>query len=137
MKKRVLLWPGMVSPHFSLSEAQCKCGCAKWNIVATLWDGLERLRALCGDQPIMVHSAYRCPEHNAAIGGAPQSQHLAGRAADISVAGMSPEQLQVAALMIPAFRAGGIGLYDWGVHVDVRPAGGPARWDYRGGKNDR
>jgi len=34
---------------------------------------------------ITIHSGYRCKEHNRAVGGAPRSQHLYGKAADISV----------------------------------------------------
>lgn len=37
--------------------------------------------------PVKVHSAFRCPELNAAVGGAPTSDHTTGRAADFSVVG--------------------------------------------------
>jgi uncharacterized protein YcbK (DUF882 family) len=33
--------------------------------------------------PVIVSSGYRCPNHNKAIGGEPQSCHLYGQAADL------------------------------------------------------
>lgn len=55
---------------------------------------LEPIRKGLG-KPIHVSSGYRCKELNKAIGGAtnPPSQHVQGRAADISVQGMSTEDL--------------------------------------------
>ena len=45
---------------------------------------LDPLREAWGD-PIHVNSGYRCPELNNAVGGAPNSQHQRGEAADITV----------------------------------------------------
>ena len=42
---------------------------------------------------------------------------------------LTPEELKKFAEEIPEFANGGIGIYDWGIHVDVR--GRRARWDYR------
>ncbi|HKR04422.1 MAG TPA: D-Ala-D-Ala carboxypeptidase family metallohydrolase [Bacteroidia bacterium] len=42
-------------------------------------------------QPIYVSSGFRCVKVNAAIGGAKNSQHTKGLAADIKVSGMSVE----------------------------------------------
>lgn len=42
----------------------------------------ERIRAIVG-QSIRITSAYRTPEHNAAVGGKPKSQHMQGRALDL------------------------------------------------------
>jgi len=52
---------------------------------------LEEVRALLGDRPIAVHSGYRCPRLNAAIGGSVQSQHMRGEAADWHVVGLELE----------------------------------------------
>lgn len=38
-------------------------------------------------RPLIVHSGYRCPALNAAIGGSPTSQHMAFEAADFHVNG--------------------------------------------------
>jgi len=42
---------------------------------------LEPLRRECG--PLRISSGYRCHRLNKAVGGAPNSQHLVGKAADI------------------------------------------------------
>lgn len=47
-----------------------------------LCDGLERIRSVLG-YPIHINSGYRCPELNKAIGGAANSQHVTGNAADL------------------------------------------------------
>jgi hypothetical protein len=53
---------------------------------------LEQVRAAVG-KPITVSSGYRCPALNAAVGGARDSAHLQGLAADINVSGMAPKAL--------------------------------------------
>lgn len=74
-------------------------------------------------------SGIRCQQHNAHVGGVANSEHKYGRAADLHPDGMTPAKLyaiavEVCAEMIPG--RGGIGLYDWGVHVDV---GKYSRWN--------
>lgn len=44
---------------------------------------LDPLREMYG-KPITVNSGYRCPKLNAAAGGAKNSQHMKGEAADIT-----------------------------------------------------
>ena len=48
--------------------------------------GLERIRKLVG-KPIVVSSGYRSPLVNKAVGGAANSQHTLGQAADITCPG--------------------------------------------------
>lgn len=43
---------------------------------------MEKVRAILGDQPIMVSSAYRSPELNVAVGGSKTSDHVTGNAID-------------------------------------------------------
>ena len=88
-----------------------------------LLDGLERLRLGLGGHPLPIISGRRTRRHNAAVGGAIDSQHLVGRAADLPVGLVS-----VDAAILAGFT--GIGEVDgFAVHVDVRP--GPlARWKY-------
>lgn len=71
----------------------------------------------------------RCPDYNHEAGGAEDSQHLYGRAADIVVEGIHHDAVADLAERLVQFRLGGIGRYDTFTHVDVRQ--GPARWDYR------
>ena len=77
--------------------------------------------------PISIKSGYRCPNHNATVGGVPLSQHVTGRAADITCPPLSPLELYLVAEQIPAFANGGIGLYPANyIHVDTRRV--RARW---------
>ena len=43
----------------------------------------EMIRSGIGDRPLRILSAYRTPEHNRYVGGAPMSQHVQGRALDL------------------------------------------------------
>lgn len=53
------------------------------NVKALVENVLDPLREKSG-KPIKVNSGYRCPNHNLAVGGATQSQHMKGEAADIA-----------------------------------------------------
>ena len=57
------------------------------NVKALVENVLDPLREKYG-KPIKVSSGYRCPKHNLAVGGATQSQHMKGEAADIAPAGL-------------------------------------------------
>src|SRR5215217_6892637 len=83
----------------------------------------EVLRHACGDQPIEILSAFRTTNHNRQIGGAKNSQHLAGRALDLRPpVGYDVEEFYITirklSEMIPIR---GIGKYPTFVHMDVRP----------------
>ena len=54
----------------------------KANLTALVENVLDPLREKWG-QPIIVNSGYRCPALNKAVGGAVNSQHTKGEAADI------------------------------------------------------
>ena len=74
--------------YFKMSEFECRDGCpmpasAKENIEALVEAVLDPAREKFG-KPITVNSGYRCPRHNAAVGGVPGSQHMRGEAADVS-----------------------------------------------------
>lgn len=119
---------GMTSAHFSKAELACRhCGVNECN--PALVEALEELRGIVG-VPITVNDAYRCKIHNAAVGGVQFSEHLLGLAADIRIQGMTPEQMYRAALEVPAFAHGGIGVaeHQGYIHVDTRPR--IARWCY-------
>jgi zinc D-Ala-D-Ala carboxypeptidase len=116
---------GDLSEHFSKAELACHC-CGTLKIEAALIDALELFRSLAG-RPIVVHDAYRCPAHNQKVGGVNDSEHTRGMAADVSISGLSQQQMFELALQVPDFLHGGIGVYDGDfVHLDVRPH--PARW---------
>ncbi|MFC3118902.1 D-Ala-D-Ala carboxypeptidase family metallohydrolase [Jhaorihella thermophila] len=82
-------------PNFSPEEIACRSdGTIRVNEAA-----LDRLQALRDRlaRPIIVHSAYRSPDYNRKVGGAPRSQHLLGAAFDISMANHDPHAFEAAA----------------------------------------
>jgi uncharacterized protein YcbK (DUF882 family) len=124
---------GATSEHFSAAELSChgtNCCGGQNECVPALVDALEALRAIAG-VPITVDCAYRCPIHNAAVGGVPNSEHTTGIAADIKIEGMAPNAMYAAALKVPSFADGGIGVSESAtgyIHVDCRPR--LTRWTY-------
>ena len=110
-----------LTANFNLTEFACRhCGAVK--IDPALVTRLQQLRDRVG-RPIIITSGYRCEAHNRAVGGATDSQHLLGKAADIQVEGMAPDTLAAHA---EAIGFGGIGIYSNFVHVDTRA--GRVRW---------
>ncbi len=112
---------GDLSEHFSRHEFACSHCDALVHIDHGLIRVLEQIRALTGD-PLPIVSGYRCPRHNSAVGGKPQSQHLLGRAADIPRGRATEEQAVMAGARGTGTKAG------WVIHVDPR-LGPRARWE--------
>lgn len=99
--------------------------------IAELAVQLEIIRAHF-NAPIKINSAYRSPEHNEAIGGSKNSQHILGKAADIVVKGVSPDDVADAIDFLIAtgmLKEGGLGRYNTFTHYDIR--GERARWNYK------
>lgn len=111
---------GDLSPHFSASEFRDhRTGAVK--VDPRLVQCLESLRSLVG-RPLRIVSGYRTVATNRAVGGAPKSQHLYGKAADIPAGYATVHQAELAGFT-------GIGNRgQWAVHVDVRR--NRARWQY-------
>lgn len=63
-----------------------------------LAEGLEQVRSLLGDRPLLISSGYRCPRLNARVGGAASSAHMAGYAADFTCAKFGTPQEIVRAI---------------------------------------
>lgn len=125
-----------LTKNFHLSEFACKDGTPvpKHLIpnVMKLAELLQKVRDTFGDYPVIINSAYRHPEYNAAIGGSPRSQHLEAKAADIKIDGVRPDEVyqRISDLHRNGeIHAGGLGRYNTFTHVDIRP--GEARWDNR------
>lgn len=116
--------PMRLSKNFTLQEFACKCGCGNAYVDPKLVELLQTIREHF-DQPVTITSGYRCKAHNKAIGGAPLSYHLEGKAADIKVRDTDPAE--VFNILEPLKI--GLGIYDGWVHIDVR--GHRARWDKR------
>lgn len=121
-----------ITTNFSLEEFKCKDGSdipnKELSNIIVLAKQLQVLRDAIG-KPITINSGYRSPKYNAKIGGVKNSQHLKGKASDITVKGMSPKEV---ALVIEGLiekgkmLQGGIGIYPTFVHYDIR--GTKARW---------
>ena len=112
-----------LSEHFDVSEFACHhCGqCV--TIHPRLVELLEQLRENIGGYPLHINSGYRCPEHNANIGGVRNSQHCLGTAADVAV----PRQLTFKDFQwyVTRLPFDWVGLYPYSnfIHVDVRDGG--------------
>ncbi|MDR3207302.1 MAG: peptidoglycan-binding protein [Oscillospiraceae bacterium] len=111
-----------VAVHFRVGEFACRDGSDPVLLDDRLPPVLEDIRARCGARPIAVNSGYRSPAYNQKVGGAAESYHMRGMAADIAVAGVTPNTVAAAAelALYAAGLDGGIGLYGSFVHVDVR-----------------
>jgi N-acetylmuramoyl-L-alanine amidase len=105
-------------------QGHCDCGVGSAeNVSPRLLELLDQLRENIGG-PLEVSCMYRCPAHNAAVGGVPNSQHVQGTAADVQTPNFdhchTPDELAWYSHQLPF---DGIGVYDWGCHVDVRDGG--------------
>ena len=122
---------GDLSKDFNRSEFGCKgkackkLGCRDIAVDYELLKILEDIRTTF-DQPVTITSAYRCTMHNAAVKGSRKSMHLTGKAADIQVKNVSPQDIQK--YLRNQYKGKyGIGSYDTFTHIDTRDT--EARWN--------
>lgn len=113
-------------PHFTPRELACP-HCNAIIVEPDMLDRLEAARLIYG-APIVIASAYRCPVHNAAIGGAKDSAHPRGTAVDPKdpETGIARRKL-IAAFFAAGFEGFGMGAHK--LHFDVDPLGFRA-WHY-------
>lgn len=112
-----------LSDNFRVKEFACKgknC-CTNVKIDAKLVKYLQKIRNHFG-KTLTINSGYRCSKHNKAIGGASQSKHTMGMAADIVVKDVKPKEV---AKYAESIGIKGIGLYEtdkdgYFVHIDTR-----------------
>lgn len=113
-----------LSLNFKVREFACKDGSDVIFISLTLVDILQKVRTHFGKR-VTVNSAFRTPSHDKSQGGATNSQHLYGLAADIVVSNTPPKAVaQYVETLLP--NSGGIGIYKNFTHVDVRST--KSRW---------
>lgn len=108
-----------LSPNFESTEFDCNCKyktCTTTEIDPKLVEYLQKIRNYFG-KAVTINSAYRCDKHNKSIGGASQSKHKYGQAADIKVSGVKPLKVAQYAEFIGIK---GIGQYSNFVHIDTR-----------------
>lgn len=119
-------------PNFSPQELACK-GTGQVLLNFRALDMLQRLRNELG-RPLIITSAYRSPEHNAAVGGASRSNHMQGIAFDVVMANQNPEAFERAAVKA-GFR--GIGHYPASnfMHIDARRTDNVVRFKGNGRNN--
>jgi len=129
-----------MTKNFKIDEFKCKgnlkgCKCEMpENVYKNIQELAENLQIIRDElqEPIKINSAYRCENHNRKIGGTSKSQHVKGKAADIVVKNLTPDEVANALdnLQQGGFiKSGGLGRYDTFTHLDIR--GTEARWDFR------
>ena len=90
-----------MTPHFTLAELTHTDHRSLDNTpndaeranLQRLAEFLELVKVALGGKPIMVNSAFRSKAVNDAVGSKDTSQHRVGRAADIRVPGITPDQV--------------------------------------------
>lgn len=123
---------GKLTTNISRHELACKCGCGGDTMD---FETLLVVQNCCNHfakeldirkVSLTITSAYRCLEHNRCIGSTDASQHPLGRAMDIKIVQVDPED--VYEYLVGEFPGKyGIGRYESFIHIDTR-TNGPARW---------
>ena len=127
--------PGYLTEHFTLAEMIYSDTAKAMGVdnypdsretenLQRVCDVLELIRSLCGDDPVVVSSGYRCPEVNAAVGGVPDSAHVQGLAADITIPDYGTTT-QICEAVSPY-------LEEWKIDQLIDETGGGARWVHVG-----
>lgn len=114
-------------PNFRKNEMACR-GTGKLAIDEYSMDCLQALRDTLGS-PLIIHSAYRSPEHNRAVGGAKRSQHLLAKAFDVSMLNHDPHSFEATARRCGFTSFGHYPKQNF-MHIDTRAV--PARWNSGG-----
>lgn len=113
-----------LSRNFRVKEFGCKDGSDPVFVDTYLVEVLQQLRDHY-DEAVIVVSGYRTPSYNKKCGGATYSQHLYGKAADVKISGVTPEE--VARFVETILKdKGGIGIYSTFTHIDTRST--KSRW---------
>lgn len=119
-----------LSDNFKVREFACNDGSDTVLISEELVDLLQKIRDHFG-VAVTINSGYRTSAYNKKVGGATNSQHVKGTAADIVIKGVDPLTVaQYSEHLMP--NSGGIGVYQTFTHVDVRTS--RSRWDNRSGR---
>ena len=114
-----------ITPHFKVREFACSDGSDPVFISTTLVDILENIRVHFG-AAVHIHSGYRTVSFNSSLkDSSKKSQHMFGLAADLHVDGHSHQEVYNYVCQLLGDH-GGVGLYSWGVHIDVRT--NKSRW---------
>ncbi len=106
--------------YFQPHEFLCRCGCGKGlaNMDPRLTALLDAARHEAG-LSMQLTSAFRCPAHNRAVGGVPDSAHTKGLAVDIRCIDSHSRFVLIRALLDVGFRR--IEAAPTWIHVDLDP----------------
>lgn len=107
-----------LTQHFKAEEFRCKDGTKEFLWAIELLEVLETIRNHF-NEPVIINSGYRTPTWNTRVGGAKNSYHVKGMAADIRVKNVSPKEVAKYASEYMKDH-GGVICYTNFVHVDVR-----------------
>lgn len=119
--------------HFNSKEFSCQCSypeCIEQKISKKLVEDLETCRQEF-KQSVIINSGYRCSKHNEDIGGAKNSQHKNGKAADTRPKLLTTDSMdEWFKIVSRTFKA--LGIAQSFIHVDVREVEGSTRkiWYY-------
>ncbi len=107
-----------ISANFRVREFASHDGADEVRIDTRLVALLQQIRDKFG-KAVVINSGYRTKKHNKAVGGASNSYHTQGKAADIAVKGVSARRV---AQYAEIAGASGIGWYevDGFTHIDTR-----------------
>ena len=101
------------SKYFTKEELQCKCGCEQAPMDKNFLERLDGLRWMY-NSPIVLSSAYRCPEYNAKVSGTGKTgPHTTGKAVDIRCSGQAAHRILALAAQL---NFSGIGVSQKGDH---------------------
>lgn len=115
-----------LSDNFNAKEFTCGCAGLRCNftlIHSMLVRPLQALR-FRAERPLHITSGFRCQEHNEAEGGASNSYHVKGMAADFTCADLEDVFAMITSDDYLRKRFKGVGYYRMKnfIHVDVREA---------------
>lgn len=116
---------GDLSKNLSRSEFKCNCGECDYDTVDhELVEVIQDIREFF-NRAVTITSGNRCYPYNKSVGGAKNSYHPRGRAADIQVKGVPAETIH--GYLINKYQDQyGIGEYSSFTHIDTRS--NKARW---------
>lgn len=81
---------------------------------------MEQIRTLCGRNPVLISSGYRCPDLNKVIGGAIRSDHMLGMAVDFTIPGYGSVEKVVSTIETSVIQYDKlINEFDRWVHISV------------------
>lgn len=118
-----------ISENFTLEEFACP-HCGEVSVDVRLLAAVQAIRSQL-NEPVRILSGFRCATHNQAVGGASDSRHLIGQAADIGCEDF--EKALALARGLSTVNGIGIDRERGMLHIDVRKEP-RVQWLYVNGK---